>query len=84
MKNLYGLNRLTSPATQHRIYIISGEEFNYHRELYTGKRTQRAIKARLTRERCGGQRWARAEMLLDYDNAVGPVVMDMETGEYRN
>lgn len=40
------------------ITIISGEG-NVGRVVpFTGKRTVRAIKSRLTRERCGGDRWA--------------------------
>ena len=41
------------------IHIISGEGAGEgHVAGYTGARTVRAIKARLTRERCGGDRWA--------------------------
>lgn len=43
------------------IRIVSGEGSQGKAELYTGKRTERAIKARLEKERCGGDRWARAE-----------------------
>jgi hypothetical protein len=86
MTNLYRTDLLSAPAPNHRIFIVSGEGDGgtYHRELYTGKRTQRAIKARLTRERCGGDRWACAEMCMDWDNEAGPVVLNMETGEYGN
>jgi hypothetical protein len=41
--------------------IVSGEGVQGGIETYTGTRTERALKMRLTRERCGGQRWARAE-----------------------
>ncbi len=44
------------------IYISSGEGELGMYEEYTGKRTVRAIKARLTRERCGGDRWARVSV----------------------
>lgn len=44
------------------IYIISGEGTGEGtRELYTGKMSARAIRQRVTRERCGGDRWARLE-----------------------
>ena len=43
------------------IYIIAGEGEQGTRTLYTGKTTIRAIKSRLTRERCNGDRWARAD-----------------------
>jgi len=44
-----------------KLYIISGEGEVGTRERYTGKRTVRAVKARLTRERAGGDRWAHLE-----------------------
>ena len=48
-------------ALDSEIKIVSGEGTgNGHIELYTGKRTARAVLARLTRERCGGDRWAYA------------------------
>jgi hypothetical protein len=40
------------------IEIVSGEGEIGTVEDYEGKRTIRAIKARLTKERCGGDRWA--------------------------
>ena len=46
------------------IRIISGEGEVGTIEAYTGKKTERAIKCRLTRERCNGDRWARAEVLI--------------------
>jgi hypothetical protein len=48
-------------TTQDTLYIVSGEGTQGTREIYAGKRTARAIKARLTRERCSGDRWARVE-----------------------
>lgn len=41
-----------------KLEILSGEGEQGTRVLYAGKRTVRAIKARLTRERCHGDRWA--------------------------
>lgn len=47
--------------TTRRIEIWSGEGNGPGtREEYTGKRTARALRARLTRERVQGERWARA------------------------
>jgi hypothetical protein len=43
------------------IWILSGEGEVGTRERYTGKLSARALKARLTRERCGGDRWAHLE-----------------------
>ena len=40
------------------IEILSGEGEEGTREDYDGARTASAIKARLTKERCGGDRWA--------------------------
>lgn len=45
------------------IEIVSGEGTEGTRETYAGKRTARAINARLRKERCNGDRWAFA--LLD-------------------
>ena len=64
------------------IQIISGEGTLGTRELFKGKRTARAIKCRLTRERCGGDRWAYAQVYNpEYTYAYGPVGIDLETGE---
>lgn len=58
------------------ILITSGEGEVGTTETYNGARTMRAIKMRLKKERCGGQRWAKAKVLsLD-------VFVDIETGEY--
>ena len=44
-----------------RVVIISGEGTEPGTiEPHTGVPTLRAIRARLTRERCGGDRWAQA------------------------
>lgn len=48
-------------ATGKPLEIVSGEGENGMVEIYTGAKTVRAIKARLTRERCGGDRWARVD-----------------------
>ena len=44
------------------IYIVSGEGEIGSAEVYTGKLTVRALKSRLTRERCSGDRWARCDL----------------------
>lgn len=44
------------------IEIISGEGEQGTVEDYKGKRSERAIKMRLTRERCDGDRWAFARI----------------------
>ena len=45
------------------IIIISGEGDQGTIKSYDGKDSPRAIRARLTRDRCGGDRWARAYRL---------------------
>lgn len=47
---------------QNKIRIISGEGEQGTIEEYTGKKTLRALKLRLARERYYGERWARAEI----------------------
>lgn len=53
-------DRMIENATE--LKIISGEGENGTVEIYTGKRTARAVKARLTKERCNGDRWATLEV----------------------
>ena len=50
----------------HTLYIVSGEGTTGTVERYTGKPGLRALKVRLTRERCGGNRWAK--LLLEYNS----------------
>lgn len=56
------------------IRIVSGEGTVGGSDVYTGKRTVRAIKSRLTRERCNGDRWARAEALVHPETDDSPAV----------
>ena len=62
-------------ATASRIEIISGEGDGPESiETFTGARTTRAINARLARERCGGDRWAKARVITSagtFDFATG-------------
>ena len=54
----------------HDIYTISGEGESGTRERYEGKQTARALRARLTKETAGGDRWAFAEIdghRVEYD-----------------
>jgi len=48
--------------TSKPIFITAGEGEIGTTKLYTGKRTIRALKLRLTKERCKGDRWARAKV----------------------
>jgi len=49
-------------ATGRAIEIISGEGEQGTVERYTGAPSVKAIKARLTRERSNGDRWARVQV----------------------
>lgn len=66
---------------KNEIRIVSGEGEMGTVEVYNGKRTQRAVKARLTRESCKGDRWARA-IQYSHTNDHGDVGVNLETGEY--
>ena len=57
-----------------RVVIISGEVGSI--EPHTGRPTKRAVKVRLTRDRCRGDRWAKAIAFVDGNEGV-----DVETGE---
>ena len=48
-------------ASGKQIKIVSGEGEHGTVEEYDGAKTVRAIKARLTHERCNGDRWARVD-----------------------
>lgn len=63
-----------------KIAIVSGEGERGTAELYTGKMTARAIKMRLTRERCHGDRWARA-IQYEGESDFGHFGIDLETEE---
>ena len=70
--------------TENPIIIISGEGERGTIEQYTGKKTQRAIKRRLTKEQCNGERWAKAVQYL-HDTAYGDKAgVDLVTGELQS
>lgn len=71
---------LAAPAAEHPIHIVSGEGEEGTVEVYAGKRTARAIKMRLTRERCGGDRWARAVIYMHTADDGEDVGMDCTDG----
>lgn len=47
------------------VQIVAGEAELGTIKDYTSTRTVRALKSRLTRERCGGDRWAKAHVYAD-------------------
>lgn len=51
------------------VLILSGEGEVGTYEKYEGKRTERALKSRLTKERCNGDRWAFAMVSAGDDYA---------------
>jgi hypothetical protein len=63
------------------IAIISGEGEIGTVSRYTGKDSDIAIKSKLTRERCNGDRWAKA-VIYSHKNNYGRIGTDFETGEY--
>ena len=63
------------------ISIISGEGEVGTTDKYTGKRSLLAIKRRLTKERCHGDRWATA-VVYSHSNDYGDVYVNINTGEY--
>lgn len=69
--------------TNKTIVIFSGEGEEGTFEEYDGARTITAIKTRLKKERCNGDRWASA-YIFNYTNDLGDVYQDMETGEQRH
>lgn len=68
--------------SNNEIVIISGEGENGGTETYNGKRTIRAIKMRLKKERCNGDRWAKALVFSHVGQYGLDVDMNIETGEY--
>lgn len=62
------------------VAIVSGAGEIGTAELYTGKRTTRALCSRLTRERAHGDRWARA-IAYTHEARAGHAGVNVETGE---
>jgi len=66
-----------------KIEITSGEGELGRSEEYTGKRTVRALKMRLTKESCNGDRWANASYLShinhydSFDDEIWISLMDL-------
>ena len=72
--NLIAINEIT---------IVSGERKKQGTvEVYNGRRSLRAIKMRLTEERCGGKRWAYARVFYQIDRCGIEVFLDVVNGKY--
>jgi len=83
------MTTVTKLIETNEIRIVSGEGEVGTTEIYNGKRSLRAIKMRLTKERCGGDRWAYAKVFshtnnigYKFDDIYVDVFLDVETGEY--
>lgn len=59
------------------IAIISGEGISGSAELYKGKKSVRALKSRLARERCHGDRWATVIELIGVNENSVPIGYDI-------
>jgi len=66
-----------------RIVILAGEGTEGNFSTYHGKRTERAIKSRLTRERCSGDRWAHAYIYI-HTNDGGDVYAGLDIDNERH
>lgn len=75
------MTTVTSLIETNEIRIVAGEGEVGTVEVYNGKRTIRAIKMRITKERCRGDRWAQAKV-FSHSNEFGDVFVDIETGEF--
>ncbi|MBK7542810.1 MAG: hypothetical protein IPI57_15840 [Candidatus Competibacteraceae bacterium] len=74
------MDTITQAIQTNEIVIVSGEGEQGTREVYTGKRSIRAIKLRLGKERRGG-RWARAEVYDGQSQYGDRIYVEVETGE---
>lgn len=75
------MTTITKLIKTNEIRIVSGEGEVGTSETYNGKRTLRAIKMRLTKERCGGDRWSQAKVFHHSDER-GDVFVNIESDEY--
>ena len=62
------------------ILIIACEADFGEVDIYEGKRSKRALKSRLTTERCQGDRWAKA-LLYSHKTETGHFGIDFDTGK---
>ena len=61
-----------------QIIIISGEGEIGAMTTYEGARTLQAIRQRLAKERCHGDRWARAVIVDGYDEWKQPQYVNLD------
>lgn len=65
------------------IAILSGEGERGTWTAYKGTRTARAVRARLTRERCGGDRTARAYVYVGRNAGGEPIAHELDGDDIR-
>lgn len=76
------MTNLTKLIETNTVTIIAGEGVGGGTaKTFNGARTLRAIKMRLKKERCNGDRWAFAHV-YSHTNEYCAVFVDIETGEY--
>ena len=72
---------MITPDQKNPIVIISGEGFGPGTvETYTGEISSNAISARLTKERAGGDRWAKAVQYAG-ENDYGHFGVSLDDGD---
>lgn len=76
------INKLLSDDSK-KIVILSGEGIQGIFEEYDGKRTITAIKSKLTKEKCHGDRFASA-WIFEHENDGGNVYINILSGEQRH
>ncbi len=62
------------------VLILSGEGERGSFARYNGKRTERAIRSRLTRERCHGDRFAR--LFVDDEGSVPGTIVEVSEADW--
>ena len=72
------MSKFNELLATNEIHIVSGEGETGNSVIYNGKRTVRAIKVRLAKERCHGDRWAKAKV-FSHSNDYGDVFIDFDT-----
>ena len=83
MENIMTEIEMENIITGNEIRIVSGEGTYGTVKVYKGKMTVRAIKSRLKRERCNGDRWARAIQYRWETKDGVKCGQDLETGEMK-
>lgn len=81
MKTTFEKYALELIAKGNKIAIASGEGDRGGYTEYTGKRTERALKTYLTKEKCHGDRWAKAYVFTGENNIYGDVYINIENCE---